>query len=73
MAGKKTVIVTGASQSIGAAIVQAFPDRGIFITQCAVRQMLSRGTGGSVTSITASLADSPIGGVPASIPMSTKG
>jgi NAD(P)-dependent dehydrogenase (short-subunit alcohol dehydrogenase family) len=28
MAGKKTVIVTGASQGIGAAIVQAFLDRG---------------------------------------------
>jgi NAD(P)-dependent dehydrogenase (short-subunit alcohol dehydrogenase family) len=155
MAGIKTVIVTGASQGIGAAVVQAFLDRGynvvatsrsiskagfapsphlalvdgdigqaataekvaqtavskfgtidhvvssagifspkpftdytaeefrafvstnlegfIFITQLAVRQMLSQGTGGSVTSITASLADSPIAGVPASIPMITKG
>jgi NAD(P)-dependent dehydrogenase (short-subunit alcohol dehydrogenase family) len=155
MAGKKTVIVTGASQGIGAAVVQAFLDRGynvvatsrsiskagfapsshlalvdgdigqaataekvaqtavsefgtidhvvnnagifsskpftdytaedfrafvstnlegfIFITQLAVRQMLSQGTGGSVTSITASLADNPIAGVPASIPMITKG
>jgi NAD(P)-dependent dehydrogenase (short-subunit alcohol dehydrogenase family) len=45
----------------------------IFITQLAVRQMLSQGTGGSVTSITASLADSPIAGIPASIPMITKG
>jgi NAD(P)-dependent dehydrogenase (short-subunit alcohol dehydrogenase family) len=155
MAGKKTVIVTGASQGIGAAVVQAFLARGynvvatsrniskagfapsphlalvdgdigqpataekvaqiavrefgtidhvvsnagifsskpftdytaedfrafvstnlegfIFITQLAVRQMLSQGTGGSVTSITASLADNPIAGVPASIPMITKG
>jgi NAD(P)-dependent dehydrogenase (short-subunit alcohol dehydrogenase family) len=155
MASKKTVIVTGASQGIGAAIVQAFLDRGynvvatsrsvskagfapspnlapvdgdigqeataaevaqtaiakfgsidhvvnnagifsakpftdytadefhgfvstnldgfIFITQRAVKQMLSQGTGGSVTSITASLADNPIAGVPASIPMITKG
>jgi NAD(P)-dependent dehydrogenase (short-subunit alcohol dehydrogenase family) len=155
MAGKKTVIVTGASQGIGAAVVQAFLDRGynvvatsrniskadfapsphlalvdgdigqaataekvaqtavskfgtidhvvnnagifsskpftdytaeefrafvstnlegfIFITQLAVRQMLSQGTGGSVTSITASLADNPIAGLPASIPMITKG
>jgi NAD(P)-dependent dehydrogenase (short-subunit alcohol dehydrogenase family) len=155
MAGKKTVIVTGASQGIGAAVVQAFLDRGynvvatsrsiskagfapsshlalvdgdigqaataekvaqtavsefgtidhvvsnagifsskpftdytaedfrafvstnlegfIFITQFAVRQMLSQGTGGSVTSITASLADNPIAGLPASIPMITKG
>ena len=28
MAGKETVIVTGASQGIGAAVVQAFLDRG---------------------------------------------
>src|SRR5215472_10991184 len=155
MANKKTVIVTGASQGIGAAIVQAFLDRGynvvatsrsvskagfasspnlavvdgdigqaataekvvqtaiskfgsvdhlvnnagifsakpftdytaeefrnlvstnlegfIFITQLAVKQMLVQGTGGSVTSITASLAKNPILGLPASIPMITKG
>jgi NAD(P)-dependent dehydrogenase (short-subunit alcohol dehydrogenase family) len=155
MAGKKTVIVTGASQGIGAAIVLAFLDRGynvvatsrkvskgglalspnlalvdgdigqsataekvaqtaiaqfgsidhvvnnagifsskpftdytadefhgfvstnlegfIFITQLAVKQMLSQGAGGSVTTITASLADNPIAGNPASIPMITKG
>ena len=155
MAEKKTVIVTGASQGIGAAVVEAFLDRGynvvatsrnvskaglratpdlalvdgdigepataekaaqtavntfgsidhlvnsagifsvkpftdytmedfralvsanlegfIYMTQHAVRQMLSQGTGGSVTSITASLADNPIAGVPASIPMITKG
>jgi NAD(P)-dependent dehydrogenase (short-subunit alcohol dehydrogenase family) len=35
--------------------------------------MLSQGTGGSVTNITASLADNPIAGIPASIPMITKG
>jgi NAD(P)-dependent dehydrogenase (short-subunit alcohol dehydrogenase family) len=45
----------------------------IFITQLAVKQMLTQGTGGSVTSITASLANNPIAGVPASIPMMTKG
>jgi NAD(P)-dependent dehydrogenase (short-subunit alcohol dehydrogenase family) len=45
----------------------------IFITQLAVKQMLAQGTGGSVTSITASLAVNPIAGVPASIPMITKG
>jgi NAD(P)-dependent dehydrogenase (short-subunit alcohol dehydrogenase family) len=155
MANKSTAIVTGASQGIGAAVVQAFLDRGynvlatsrnvskagfapsphlslvdgdigqaataeqvaqtaigkfgsinhvvnnagifaakrftdytadefrrfvstnlegfIFITQLAVKQMLSQGTGGSVTSITAALLDNPIVGVPASIPMITKG
>jgi NAD(P)-dependent dehydrogenase (short-subunit alcohol dehydrogenase family) len=155
MASKKTVIVTGASQGIGAAVVQAFLDRDynvvatsrsvsragfapspnlalvdgdigraataekiaqtaiakfgsidhvvnnagifaakpftdytadefrgfvstnlegfIFITQLAVKQILSQGTGGSVTSITASLAENPIAGIPASIPMITKG
>jgi len=155
MASKKTVIVTGASQGIGAAVVQAFLDRGynvvatsrsvskagfsptpnlalvdgdigqastadkvaqtaiskfgsidhlvnnagifsakpftdytaeefrglvstnlegfIFITQFAVKQMLSQGNGGSVTSVTASLAANPIAGLPASIAMITKG
>ncbi|MGA3010273.1 MAG: SDR family oxidoreductase [Terracidiphilus sp.] len=155
MADRKTVIVTGASQGIGAAVAQAFLDRDynvvatsrsiskagfapspklalvdgdigqavtaakvtqtaidkfgsidhvvnsagifsvkpftdytadefhrfvstnlegfIFITQQAVKQMLSQGTGGSVTSITAALADNPIAGTPASIPMMTKG
>jgi NAD(P)-dependent dehydrogenase (short-subunit alcohol dehydrogenase family) len=155
MASRKTVVITGASQGIGAAVVQAFLNRGynvvatsrsvskagftsspnlalidgdigqaataemvtqaaitkfgsidhvvnnagifavkaftdytaedfqnfvhtnlngfIFITQLAVKQMLSQGTGGSVTTITASLADNPIAGIPASIPMITKG
>ena len=45
----------------------------IFITQFAVKQMLSQGTGGSVTSITSSLVENPIAGVPVSIPMITKG
>jgi NAD(P)-dependent dehydrogenase (short-subunit alcohol dehydrogenase family) len=45
----------------------------IFITQLAVKQILVQGTGGSVTCITASLAVNPIAGVPASIPMITKG
>jgi NAD(P)-dependent dehydrogenase (short-subunit alcohol dehydrogenase family) len=45
----------------------------IFITQLAVKQMLAQATGGSVTCITASLSANPIAGVPASIPMITKG
>jgi NAD(P)-dependent dehydrogenase (short-subunit alcohol dehydrogenase family) len=45
----------------------------IFITQLAVKRILSQGTGGSVTSITASLVQNPVAGVPASIPMATKG
>ena len=45
----------------------------VFITQRAVRQMLAQDRGGSVTSISASLADNPIAGVPASVPMMTKG
>ena len=155
MPDKKTVIVTGASQGIGAAVVNAFLDRGynvvatsrsvtkagfapspnlalvdgdigkpetaakvaeaattkfgsidhvvnnagifsvkpfteyttedlqslvstnvegfIYITQFAVKQILSQGTGGSVTTITTSLVDNPIAGVTASFPMITKG
>ena len=155
MTAKKTVIVTGASQGIGAAIVHAFLGRGynvvatarnmtsagfppsphlvlvdgdigqaataervaqsaiarfgaidsvannagiffskpftdytaeefrrfvsvnlegfVFITQLAVKQMLSQGRGGSVTTISAALADNPSAGSPASIPMMTKG
>ena len=155
MAARKTVIVTGASQGIGAAIVQAFLGRGynvvatsrsmakaglaaspnlalvdgdigdaataekvakaaiekfgsinhlvnnagiyfskpfteytaedlrafvstnlggfVFMTQAAVRQMLAQGRGGSVTSISAALADNPIAGSPASVAMMTKG
>jgi len=45
----------------------------LFMTQPAVKQMLAQGSGGSVTTITAALADNPIAGVPASIPMITKG
>jgi NAD(P)-dependent dehydrogenase (short-subunit alcohol dehydrogenase family) len=45
----------------------------IFITQLAVKQIISQGTGGSVTSITSSLVENPIAGVSVSIPMITKG
>jgi len=45
----------------------------VFITQRAVKQMLAQGEGGSVTTITAALADNPMADVPASIPIITKG
>jgi NAD(P)-dependent dehydrogenase (short-subunit alcohol dehydrogenase family) len=45
----------------------------IYTTQLAVKQMLSQKTGGSVVSITASLADHPLAALSASVPMITKG
>ena len=45
----------------------------IYITQLAVKQMQAQKTGGSIVSITASLVDNPIAGLPASLPMITKG
>ena len=45
----------------------------VFMTQIVVKQMLSQGVGGSVTTITAALADNPIVGAPSSVPMITKG
>lgn len=45
----------------------------IYISQLAVKQMLKQGTGGSIVSISASLADHPIAGDTASLPMMTKG
>ncbi|HEY9128092.1 MAG TPA: SDR family oxidoreductase [Acidobacteriaceae bacterium] len=156
MASKGTIIVTGASQGIGAGVVQAFLDRGynvvansrsitssgafqpsdklalvdgnigdpavaakivetaiarfgsidalvnnagiffakpfteftpedfeslstvnvkgfLFVTQGAVKQMLAEKKNGSVVTITTSLVVNPIAGVPASVPMITKG
>ncbi len=153
---RKTVIVTGASQGIGAGIVQAFLDRGynvvgnsrsitksnsftpsdklvlvdgdigkktvadkiaetaiskfgsidalvnnagifftkaftaytpedwkalsstnlegfLYITQDTVKQMVAKKSGGSIVTITASLAVNPIAGITASVPMITKG
>lgn len=43
------------------------------LTQFAVKQMLAQGTGGSIVTITAALARNPIRGVPAAVPMITKG
>jgi NAD(P)-dependent dehydrogenase (short-subunit alcohol dehydrogenase family) len=156
MASKGTIIVTGASQGIGAGVVQAFLDRGysvvansrnisksgtfveserlalvdgnigesavaakivetaitkfgsidalvnnagiffakpfteftaedfealstvnlkgfLYVTQGSVKQMLAQKKGGSVVTITASQVVNPIAGLPASVPMITKG
>src|SRR5438128_7548624 len=45
----------------------------LYVTQLAVKQMLAQKTGGSIVTITAALARNPIRGVPASVPMITKG
>jgi NAD(P)-dependent dehydrogenase (short-subunit alcohol dehydrogenase family) len=44
-----------------------------YITRAAIKQMLLQKSGGSVVSITAALADNPIVGLTASVPMITKG
>jgi NAD(P)-dependent dehydrogenase (short-subunit alcohol dehydrogenase family) len=45
----------------------------IYISQLAIKQMVAQKSGGSIVSITTSLVDHPIAGVPASVPMITKG
>jgi NAD(P)-dependent dehydrogenase (short-subunit alcohol dehydrogenase family) len=45
----------------------------IYIAQLAVKQMQAQKNGGSIVSISAALADNPIAGLPASLPMITKG
>src|SRR4051812_29902917 len=45
----------------------------LYVTQLAVKQMLAQKTGGSIVTITAALARNPIRGVPAAVPMITKG
>jgi NAD(P)-dependent dehydrogenase (short-subunit alcohol dehydrogenase family) len=45
----------------------------LYVTQLAVKQMLAQETGGSIVTITAALARNPIRGVPAAVPMITKG
>jgi NAD(P)-dependent dehydrogenase (short-subunit alcohol dehydrogenase family) len=45
----------------------------IYITQLAVKQMLAQKSGGSIVAITSSLVENPIGGLPVSLPMITKG
>lgn len=44
-----------------------------YLTQLAIKQMLLQKTGGSIVTITASLADNPIAGLTAAVPMITKG
>src|SRR5204863_632937 len=45
----------------------------LYVTQLSIKQMLAQQTGGSVVTITAALARNPIRGVPAAVPMITKG
>jgi NAD(P)-dependent dehydrogenase (short-subunit alcohol dehydrogenase family) len=45
----------------------------LFISQLAIKQMLRQQTGGSIVTITATLADHPIAGINVSVPMITKG
>src|SRR5262249_17415086 len=45
----------------------------LYLTQLSIKQMLAQKTGGSVVTITAALARNPIRGIPASVPMITKG
>jgi NAD(P)-dependent dehydrogenase (short-subunit alcohol dehydrogenase family) len=45
----------------------------LYVTQGAVKQMLSQKSDGSVVTITTSLVENPIAGVTASVPMITKG
>ena len=45
----------------------------LYVTQLAVKQMLAQKAGGCIVTITAALARNPIRGVPAAVPMITKG
>jgi NAD(P)-dependent dehydrogenase (short-subunit alcohol dehydrogenase family) len=45
----------------------------LYVTQLAIKRMLAQKSGGSIVTITASLADNPIAGVRATVPMITKG
>ncbi len=45
----------------------------LYLTQLAIKQMLAQKTGGSIVTITAALADNPIMGATAAVPMITKG
>jgi NAD(P)-dependent dehydrogenase (short-subunit alcohol dehydrogenase family) len=45
----------------------------IYVTQLAIKQMVAQKSGGSIVSITTTMAGHPIAGVNASVPMITKG
>ena len=45
----------------------------LYITQLAIRQMLTQKTGGSIVNITSTVVDHPIAGINATVPMITKG
>jgi NAD(P)-dependent dehydrogenase (short-subunit alcohol dehydrogenase family) len=45
----------------------------LYVTQLVIKQMLAQKTGGSIVTITAALARNPVRGVPAAVPMITKG
>jgi len=45
----------------------------LYVTQLAIQQMLLQKSGGSIISITASMVDHPIAGIPAAVAMITKG
>ena len=45
----------------------------IYVSQHAIKQMLTQKSGGSIISITSSMVEHPIAGVTASVPMITKG
>lgn len=56
-------------QSLVSTNVEGF----LYVTQLSIKQMLAQKTGGSIVTITASLARNPIRGVTAAVPMITKG
>jgi NAD(P)-dependent dehydrogenase (short-subunit alcohol dehydrogenase family) len=45
----------------------------LYVTQLAIKQMLRQKSGGSVISITTTMVEHPIAGIPAAVPMMTKG
>jgi NAD(P)-dependent dehydrogenase (short-subunit alcohol dehydrogenase family) len=54
------------------ALVSTNIEGSLYIAQLAVKQMQAQKSGDSIVSITASLAQNPIAGIPVSVPMITK-